>query len=389
MPLSFGPFGLVVKTLSEIVTDIGTRLKAAPSLGPNIRLEAGGKLFDIVSVFSRQVVSIHEALLGLFNAFNRNLAEGANLDNLGNNVGVPRLPATRSTVLQTIVGTPGTLIVRNSQVRVPSGPIFRTTVEVSIPGGGTIDVIVESNDTGPVTAAAGAITEIVDGVVGWTSTTNTLKATPGRDLESDIDYRARIGRSLQTGETATDQAIRTKVEQVSNVLQVLSKSNREFPTDADGTEGKASRTIVHPSTVDETEVALAIWETIPSGIKPFGTDHTVLFVDDQGYNQSVSFDDATVVPLFLEIEITKDADLYPLDGDDQVLAKVDELGLTLKINEDFLPLELECLVALITGVREANVKVGLAVSPTQETPFIIAIDELAELDSTAPRTVIV
>lgn len=385
MPRSLTSAGLVVKTLAEILTDIKARISAAPSLGPNANVEDGSIYGDLTSVFGREIVQLDELALALYSAFRRTAAEDSALDNVGDWLGVPRLDATSSTATVTATGTPATSIPENSRIRVPSGPTFITKAAAVIGGGGTVDIIVASEVTGPIEAAAGSLTEIVDATAGWTSVTNAADATPGRERELDPRYRDRITRSLQTGECSSDQAIREAIEAADpDILSVTVQSNRDLATDAEGIPGKSFRAVVFPSAIDTEAVASAIFDTMPAGIKSDGSDVELTFVDPQGKNQKIRFDFADEIDLHLEIDVFRDANLYPDNGDDLVRAAVDLYDEFLFVGTDFVPFQLSCLIAEIRGVFDVVIRVGTAPSPTQTTPFAISLTEIAQLDSADP-----
>lgn len=386
MPLQLTANGLEVKPRAEIRNDILTRLQASPTLGPGIRTDASSAIVDALNVMVEQYGLGHEAMLDLYQAFSRQAAEGASLDNLAELVFVSRLAATRSTGTVTVDGTPGTLIPGSSRVRVPGGPTFRLTGDVTILLGGTA-VLVESVDTGPIEANAGTITEIVDAVAGWDTVTNAAAVTPGRNQQSDEDLRRAIAQSQQTGRAATDNAIRTALErEVENILSVLVVSNRTLAEDADGIAPKSTRAVLWPSTVDTAQVAETLWRNWAAGIG-FDGSQTATITDDQGYSQTVAWDWATAVNIYLEIDVETGA-AFPADGEQQIRDAVDEYALTLGVGDDVRKLPLSCLIEQIAGVVDITIRVGDAPSPVSSSPFPIGVTEIADLDSTAPRTVV-
>lgn len=388
MPLQLTPDGLQVKSREEIRADIIARIQASPTLGPQIRTDGSGAIVDMLNVMVARLGEIHEALLDVNQSRSRQSAENQSLDNLGSLVFVPRLDATRSTGTVTLTGTPGTFVPGGSRVREPNGPTFRLISDATIGGGGTVDALIESVDTGPVEADAGTITEIVDAVAGWDSVTNSEAVIVGRDQEGDEEYRARITRSQQSGRAATDNAIRTNLEQgVDNILAVLVISNRTNITDSNGIPGHSTRSVIYPDTLDTDQIAEIIWRSYPAGIGIDGAESAVI-TDDQGVDHTVRWSWATDVDIYLEIDVTVSAALFPADGEDQIRAAVDEYGATVSVGDDVIPLEIACIIAQIAGVRSVVIRVGDAPSPVSTAPFVIEPTEIAQFDSTAPRTVV-
>lgn len=242
----------------------------------------------------------------------------------------------------------------------------------------------ESEDTGPIEAGAGSITEIVDAVAGWETVSNPADVDPGRDQETDTGLRLRRTRSLQSGTVATDQAIRTAVEAVDKVEAVMVQSNRTLTTDSNGIPAKSFRVTVHPELAD-TEyiqaIAQAIWETMPAGILAYGTDEAVTVTDDQGYSQSVFFDWVVEIPIHVEVTLTKDAALYPTDGDAQVRANILAYVASLGVGDDVYPIRVDCGALEVDGVLDVTAKVDTVDPPVNTSPLAMALNQLATLDS--------
>lgn len=388
MPVDLTDAGLQVKSRGEIRSDIVTRLLASPTLGPGLRTTSSGAINDLINVIVEQLGQLHEATLDVYQAFNAQSAEGASLDNLSELVFVSRLPATRSTGTATLTGTPGVIVPGGTRIRIPNGPEFRLISDAEIGGGGTVDTLIESVDTGPIEAGAGTITEIVDAVAGWASVTNAEAVTPGSDQQTDEELRRTRAQSEQTGRAGTDNSIRTALERgVTNILSVLVISNRTNAVDANGIADHSTRAVLYPDTVDTDEVAEILWRQWPAGIGFDGAE-SVIITDDQGFPQEVRWSWATEIDIYLEIDVLTTAAIFPADGEDQVRAAVDTYALELGTGDDVLPLEIQCLVAQISGVRSVVVRVGVAPSPVSTAPYPIEITEIASLDSAAPRTVV-
>lgn len=474
MPLLLDEFGLQVKTEAESLQDMIEDARSKATLGQAFKTAQGSAGGDTLNVFNSQLALVHLALLGLFQSFNVQAAEGVQLDNLASIIGVIRFPASQSTAAGVVAGDQGTVVPAASTTRIPNGTRWDTALVVTIPfgklvtittfiagetytvtldatpfvylslvtdtaadvllalallvdadatfeahrtgdqsglrvrrtdlanpvisvsatGGAALAEIAQGWDlvnlvaeqTGPNSADAGGISEIVDAVAGWAVVDNLTPATLGRIQETDAQLRLRMKVSLQAGGKATELAIRAALEKVPNVLKVIVTSNRTLVTDSEGLPPKSFRAVVHPATVDAATVALTIWENQPAGIESFGTE-SALITDDQGFFQTVFWSFSADVDLFVEVDVTTTT-LFPTSGEDLVRDAVEAYGETLSVNDPFLPLALECLVLDITGVTDVDVRVGLSAFPTQTTPFPVATDERVILDKTAPRTVV-
>jgi uncharacterized phage protein gp47/JayE len=139
---------------------------------------------------------------------------------------------------------------------------------------------VRAVNTGPLTAPAGTLQDIPTAIAGITGASNGTDATPGRDIESDDQFRARHLDRLFGAGCATDQAIRARVLEALDangltfVVSCDVRSNRSSVVDAAGRPPHSFETILRygtgaPADAD-TRVATAIASCMPSGIEPYG-----------------------------------------------------------------------------------------------------------------------
>jgi len=344
-----------------------------------------------------QLLDIHAARLGelseygqaIYDAGDPDSAEGVLLDNRGATVGVAREPATYSSVTVTLGGTAATVIDTTKRMRVPGSAYYWTlTADATIGYGGTVDATAKCTTTGPVEAAAGALTEIVDSVTGWDTVTNAADATVGEDVETDAAYRLRIEESLSAGGTSTDHALRVALEALADVTDASVISNRTMATDGDGIPAKSFLAVLWPATgLDEEAVAEVIWDHCPTGIYSHGVDKEASVVDSQGYTQMVRWSYATAVEIYWEITVTKNAD-YPADGDTLVSDAVVAYGATLSVGDDVLPMGAVTMILdstqndyYVPGIDHLVVEVGLTASPTGTVPVAIAATEISAHDA--------
>lgn len=371
--------GLVIKRTSEIREDIRTALRSA--FGEAVRLGSESVFGQIIDPIAQQLGELYSLLQALYDARNVQTAEGVQLDNVNNLVGVARLEAEPSTVDLTLGGTAGTTIPAGSQVRVGSdGPIFETTESATLDGGGSATgVAAESVDTGPIEADAGAIDTIVTSVAGWSSVTNPATAVLGRNVESDSEYRIRRANSLQIIGSATDQARRALLEQVDGVLAAAVISNRtQSPTDSLGIPLHYSEAVVYPNTVDPLEVGRAIWRSLAAGGATYGSE-TVDVVDDQDYVQTLYFSFATELLLYVTANVTTNSE-YPIDGDTLVEEAILDYVATLSIGDNVFPVKILCAVIdEVPGIDELEIlaRINAPAVPGDVAPIEVDLDSIA------------
>ena len=165
------------------------------------------------------------------------LAEGTQLDQIGNDRGIPRKGPGGSTTYVVISGNAGTLVPASTVVKTGDGTVrFQTLYDLTLGRNevaGTdgymkelslIDAVeVESLSTGSITnVAASTITALETAITGVTSLTNPLAAEGGFDSEPDPVYRERIreyGNTLSQDTQAFFEA--TAREEEPTVLKAI------------------------------------------------------------------------------------------------------------------------------------------------------------------------
>ena len=186
--------GIIPTTLTEYVADLGVAFRAA--LGNDLSLDEETPQGQLISGIALRLEQVDEGVVAVGNSFSIARSEGLALRDNASLLDVEPLEATRSTVTGTMGGAAGTTIPRNSRVATDGGDAFRTNNAVTIPAAGTIDVEMQSVETGPVQAAIGALTMIVDVRAGWDTATNAAAASPGRNEETTQQFRARYRRHV-------------------------------------------------------------------------------------------------------------------------------------------------------------------------------------------------
>lgn len=137
------------------------------------------------------------------------VAEGSSLELLlAPRIG-PKLAATASTVVLPLTAAvgPDIAVPAGSAVKLPEdSTVWTLDAPVLIPGGGSIDGAFTFSETGPKQVLAGSSWEITTPISGWlTAGPNVADAIPGRNAETDGEYRERY-RASKT--SATLAAIR-------------------------------------------------------------------------------------------------------------------------------------------------------------------------------------
>jgi uncharacterized phage protein gp47/JayE len=246
-------------------------------------------------------------------------------------------------------------------------------------GMAAVDVASASVETGPITAVSGDITAIETPVSGWDSVINLLDAELGRDVETDEDLRVRRELELARAGTSTVDAIRADVLQVEDVTSVRVFNN---PTDGvvDGMSPHSVEVLIRGG--DDQDIWDQLLASVAAGIATVG-DEVGTAEDSQGTLHTMRFSRPDEIEIYVDVELIIDADLYPLDGDDQVEAAIVAYGDAQESGKNAVSSGLiGAIFGGVAGVLDVTVcDIGTAPNPTLPTTIPIALRELATYDT--------
>ena len=378
--------GFVLKRLADILAELEAAYKS--TFGAGINIDSRSPLGQIIGIHAERESLIWEQMEEVYNSRYPDSADGVSLDNVVAVTNVFRLAATKSKVTARISGTDTTVIPIGFVVSVDGNPASRfATIESGIIGAvvtGYVDLIFESEETGPVQAPSGTLTEIETPISGVTSVTNALDATVGRNTETDAELRIRRLISLSRPGTATVDGIRNAVLEVADVVQVGVIENATGIIDSEGRPPYSIEVIV--SGGDDEEIAAAILSAKAAGIETYGTE-TYAVADSQGIFHDIYFSRPVEVTIYMRITITPNEDLnegelYPTTGDDDIKAAIMtfvsafySLGHNVIISQFYTPIN------TVPGVFGIQIELGITGSDWAESNIVINANELATFDT--------
>ena len=368
--------GFTIKTLQEVLADLDASLRT--ELGENLRLDADSVLGQIRGAIGTEISLVWEALGEVAAALDPDQAVGVYLDALAALSGItPRQQATRSTGTITVNGTSGTVIPAGSRVRDAASTVtVETTASATIAGATSVPV--QALTTGPIEAGAGTLTVIVTPVAGWSSSTNAAALTPGQNIESDLQLRARREASLQASGTGTDGGIRAALLEI--VEQAVVLSNRTTSTAADGTPAHAVRAILYPdpnSATVEAAIATAYFGQLPAGIQAWGTSVTATVTDSQGVDHTIEWDYAAEVDVYIDVTVTlaPGSDVVAADIQAAIVAYVNAL----EVGDDVRVLRVYQAIQAVSDevLSASSLAIDIVDPPVATSDLAIDIDEIA------------
>lgn len=433
LPLSLDATGLTIPTIDEVEDHI--KEKVWDAFGTTLDLSANTPDGEYISIFSEVVVKVCELLQAIYSAGDPAAAVGDAIAAISQLTGSLREGATPSTVTLTLTGTPATLVAAGSRGGTAAGDEFETLANATIgatatawasstaytlgqrrrnsgriyevitpgtsagsggptttddditdgtvhwrylgDGTGYVDAAAECTEDGPTAAISGTIVEIVTPVAGWSGVINTLDATLGTSVETDAALRERREDEIAQPGTSPVDALRADLLNVEDVTNVVVFNN---PTDdtVDTVPPHSVECLIRGGA--NQDIFDALLAAVAGGIRAFGSV-TGTATDEEGFTHDVAFSRPDEIEIYVAINVSVDAQIFPLDGEDQIKAAIVAWGDALKTGYNVHAAAVSAQAFRIAGVLDTETAIGTAPSPTLDTSIVIAARELATFDT--------
>ena len=312
--------GYTAPRAADFLSTIRDRYQAETGL--TIDWDADVVLGLLTAIMADQLGALGEATQDLRDSMDPASARGLALDNLAQLVGVTRTPATYSTVTLACTGVNGTVVLEGDLVEGggDDGRARWVATENGTISGGTVNIVFQAAEAGPVEATTGAITTIVTPRTGWTGVTNAAPATAGQARESDADLRKRRAQSLQTAGSRSANALRANILDIDDVQACVVLENTSLVSvvvDAITMDPCSVGVVVYPSTLttaQKEELALAIYAHVASGVAMSGSQSaTVTGADDVAHTVKWSYASTSNVTVAVEVELADGFELADVE----------------------------------------------------------------------------
>lgn len=348
--------GFARKPLAVIDAEFEADLRA---ISPNITLEADDPFAQAAKIFTGKLGEMWELAEAVNASQDPNEAGGQSLDALGALTGTRRDAASTSKVVATVNLDDGTDIeIGDAVASVVGDPnaTFKNTEKMVNASGTTGDfqVAFEAEDTGPVVAAAGTLTNIDGGLSGWNTVTNAEDAALGAVIEVDGPYRLRRDQDLAGIGGGTLDGMRADIDALTGITSVRVHENFAGQTDGFGLPSKSFEVVIDGAGFDVQEVADIIWVNKPLGIEPFGSS-TQEITDTQGDTHDIGYTVASQIAIDVSAVFSGSPDSA------EVNAAYSAILAALEIGDTVFGVDLACdlkLVAGVTSVTEVLIRKG-------------------------------
>lgn len=242
-----------------------------------------------------------------------------------------------------------------------------------------VDVAMEAEVAGAVPAYAGTLKVIESSVTGWESFTNAEDATIGKEIETDAEAKLRRNETLATAGAGTPEAIQARLREIDEVTTARVFRNVTNVTDAFGRLQHSIEAIVQGG--DEQEIADVLWEVHGGGIYMNGSVSKTV-VDSQGFSQTVRFSRPTPKLIYLKLTLTKDANVYPVGGDEAVKAAVVAYAAAnFGIGDEVATTRLFAAIHTVAGILHADIDIGTTDEPSGDANIPVEDDEVSDFDT--------
>ena len=299
----------------------------------------------------------------LFQTIYNNLSiytmKGVMLDKYGSNFNVGRLRDTYAYATVEVTGVPFAIIMKGYKVKSKPGRFYTTVtnIELDSTGSGLGQVIAEDSGVAG-NIGISMITEKVTPNEQVYTITNITSASGGADIESDIDYRARLLQFFLGAENGSVNGIRRAMLSLPQVKDCKVFENNDMVDDpATGLKPGQIAVIIN-GLIDEV-LAYKLFNTRSAGVCTTGNTE-IEVVSDSGAYVTERFYSAEEKPLYIKVSDISLANSEAVDIQGQIkqslltrLGQYSSLGN--KVNFE----KVQACVYILEDIDEAKVEISI------------------------------
>ena len=299
----------------------------------------------------------------LFQTIYNNLSiytmKGVMLDKYGSNFNVGRLRDTYAYATVEVTGVPFAIIMKGYKVKSKPGRFYTTVtnIELDSTGSGLGQVIAEDSGVAG-NVGINMITEKVTPNEQVYTITNITSASGGADIESDIDYRARLLQFFLGAENGSVNGIRRAMLSLPQVKDCKVFENNDMVDDPVTGLKPGQIAVIINGLIDEV-LAYKLFNTRSAGVCTTGNTE-IEVVSDSGAYVTERFYSAKEKPLYIKVSDISLANSEAVDIQGQIkqslltrLGQYSSLGN--KINFE----KVQACVYILEDIDEAKVEISI------------------------------
>lgn len=308
--------GYTRKTYDEIIDD---KIERAQELfGEDIETDETTPLGKFIRINAYDQAIAEEEAEAIYYSRFPNTATGVSLDRLCTFIGISRNSATPARYRIQAKGEPGKIIPFGFLVGTESELNYYCTEDTEINSDGTCEFIAECTEAGSNgNVSASEINVIVNPSADVEEIKGISLVKAGDDIESDYSLRQRFNEAKEGQGSCNENSIRTALLRVPTVTSASVIVNESDSEDSSGRPPHSFECFISGGEKYVEDIAKAIYEKKPLGIKTFGTQRFTI-IDDGGYNHTISFSHTTNLNVFVSIKIKADNGFNAVTGVDEI-----------------------------------------------------------------------
>ncbi len=335
---------------AELVAQQESRAKVL--FGDDIDTDEKTPLGKFIRLGTQDIAEAYEELENVYNSIFPDTARTQSLDRLAVKAGVFRDPASSAEHQIELSGTPGYTIPAGFLVS-GNGIEFHTEQMVTLGPDGKAETIVYASEAGESgNVPVGSVTEIVNPDSEVNGVRDVALVQKGQDEETDPELRDRYHKALLGMGSTTANAIRAAVLRIIGVRSCTVIENANETVDKDGRPPGSFECIVFAPDNLNDEIAKAIFNAKPCGIKAYGKTE-VQIKDDSGFQQQICFTHVTDKAIYVKVAVLTD-DSFPADGADRIKSALSASIAALGNGDDVILARLYAPVTAVPGVRDVT-----------------------------------
>lgn len=368
---------------SLVITDAGITLKSYQELRDELKSEwtaAFGQAIDLsptsvdghhIDLECKTITSVSQLIAAVAANLDPKKATGVWLDILGDYKSMHRVTPSYSVATVTFEGTAGTVVPQGTTVRYDGAPCdFVLQADVTLDSEGTGTGECKAAVIGAVEVYVGDWTMVSSSPSGVTCSVEEEDAGgTGRDAETDAQFRARQDSYTGSGLAVEDKMYAYMAGVVGEGNFSLKVNDEDYAVD--GIPGHRFMFTIKNGIGTNDEIAQAIWNCKPAGIKPFGNVSGEA-ESVTGLSHTMYFSRPVETKLWIIVEITEyDEEQLPANYAEAISAAVFQFASEeLSPGKDVIPKRFYGPVyKAVPGILDVVVKACISDTEPLETDY--------------------
>jgi len=218
-----------------------------------------------------------------------------------------------------------------------------------------VNVTLQAKEIGKIEIPAKSVNIIRTPVDGWLSINNLNSGVTGRELETDLAFRARRAISLKTSGSGTMEALKSRVLNITGVSAVSIFENATNVIDGDSRPPHSLELLALGGS--DQDIANMIWLAKPAGIETYG-NISMNVIDSSGGTHIVKFSRSTKLYIFVDVTLTTLNTVYNTDSTAVIKQNIVNHINAIGLGNDVIYQAIFADIYSVDGITNAVVQVG-------------------------------